>query len=212
MRKVLRQHLGLLGLLGALMLLTCTPLPSGYPARFVQDRQQVYLGLLEWADNRDLQPGMRLPLANLAVWDANRSQWVYLQPNHGEAPPEALREAARRLPAAYPRVACAPEDPSLCLRVPRLCSEAVEISWDGGATWEIGWQLPPRRRDFFWRMQRWPLFPSKREPRGLCALDVAWGSEGHGSGATWLPLGPLPCGCRARRLCFSCCPRCCWSA
>ncbi len=177
MRKNSRQRLGLLGLLWALMLLTCTPLPSGYPARFVRDRQQIYLGLLAWADNRDLQPGMSLPLANLAVWDANRGQWVYLQPNRGEAPPEAVRGLAQRLPAAYPRVACAPEDTSLCLRVPRLCSEAVEISRDGGTTWEIGWQLPPRRRDFFWRMQRWPLLLSKRKPRGLCALDVVWVSD-----------------------------------
>ncbi len=175
-----------LAFIGALMLFTCTPPPRGYPARFVRYGQQVYVSLLAWKANQDLQPGIPLPLENLARWDAETASWSYVVNEQREALPKSLIQALRTLPETYPRQDCAPDTGQWCLRILRLCSEVVELSRDGGTTWEIGWWIPPRRRDFFARAQRWP---PNSDPHGLCALDVVWVVNAAGEPRAFVSLG-----------------------
>jgi len=53
-------------------------------------------------------------------------------------------------PVNLPLVDCVPENPNLCYQIDG--TEKVEVSSDGGKTWEIGWQVPKGRREFMERM------------------------------------------------------------
>jgi uncharacterized membrane protein len=55
---------------------------------------------------------------------------------------------------SFPLTVCDPENMSRCYRTNK--DEKIEVSSDGGATWQIGWQIPAGRRMFIDRYQRQP--------------------------------------------------------
>ena len=179
-------------LLGLATLLACQTYPDGYPARFVRFQARFFLAMLDWHEREELRPAASRPLKGMFVWQPETRKWVPFARTKEEVRtlPEPLQARLGRFPETYPRVACAPQDPRLCLRIPEMCSPVVELSRDGGRTWQVGWQYPPRRMDFLRRVYFWNRYYRVQlgfpmVTTGLCALDVVWTPDG----TAWVAMG-----------------------
>lgn len=90
--------------------------------------------------------------------------------------------------AMLPLELCSPSEPQHCYRISG--QEQVEISTDGGLSWEVAWRIPPGRRDFMERFVNWKEGGWKKEidlgpydmiffrQNGTEYLLVAMGNEG----------------------------------
>jgi hypothetical protein len=101
-------------------------------------------------------------------YDPESNKWVDV-----EEIPDPLHDLLSRAPP-LPVVSCVPGDPSTCYRA--AGTEVVEISRDGGRTWQVTWRMPAGRREF---VSRFSQFKGERLDMGPYDITVGNTGDGH---------------------------------
>jgi hypothetical protein len=75
----------------------------------------------------------------------NGKTWTSVQ----DIPPEIKLKFQE--PLTLPKQVCLPENSQKCYRI-GVKPEQVDVSYDGGQNWQVGWSYPPGRREFMQRI------------------------------------------------------------
>ena len=134
-RPPLRRSLAALGL-ASLAALATAPCPPEQPiTHLISHDGRLYAVATAWQ-----------PVSN-AYLDTNEGRhWDNLDP---ETLPAPVLEAAA-VPVALPKTVCVPGLEQVCYRA--AGQEQLEISEDGGQTWQVAWSLPASRRTYMERV------------------------------------------------------------
>jgi hypothetical protein len=162
-RPPLRRSLAALGL-ASLAALATAPCPPEQPiTHLISHDGRLYALATAWQ-----------PVSN-AYLDTNPGRhWDNLDP---ETLPVPVLEAAA-VPVQLPKTACVPGLEQVCYRA--AGEEQLEVSEDGGQTWQVAWSLPASRRVYMERVSSgYGQMLACGKPLDLSANDLAVLGEGQ---------------------------------
>jgi hypothetical protein len=162
-RPPLRRSLAALGL-ASLAALATAPCPPEQPiTHLISHDGRLYALATAWQ-----------PVSN-AYLDTDQGRlWDNLDPETLPAP--VLESAA--VPVALPKTVCVPGLEQVCYRA--AGDEQLEVSEDGGQTWQVAWSLPASRRVYMERVASgYGQMLACGKPLDLSANDIAVLGEGQ---------------------------------
>jgi len=131
----IRRPLVVVGL-ASLAVLATSPCPPAQPVtHLVPTEAGVYALAVAWE-----------PISNAFISTDGGRSWDYRETD--SLPADML--AAVEQPPALPKIVCAPGRDQVCYRING--EEKLEVSADGGQTWEVAWSMPSSRRAYMARV------------------------------------------------------------